>query len=60
VSFSFRRFNWVQERKVKGKAWFCQMCTTKALGDLKHGAGIVATSQWELSELSGEIFFLEH
>ena len=24
-----------------GKAWVCQMCTTKAMGDLKHGVGVV-------------------
>jgi hypothetical protein len=31
------------------------MCNTKAMGDLKHGAGIVATHQWELRELVGDI-----
>ena len=46
-----------RERYI-GKGWVCQMCTTKVMGDLKHGAGMVATSQWELSELGGEI--LEH
>ena len=28
---------------------------TTAVEDLKHGAGVVATSQWELSELGGDI-----
>jgi hypothetical protein len=31
------------------------MCTTKAIGNFKHGAGMVKTCQWELSELGGEI-----
>jgi hypothetical protein len=31
------------------------MCTTKAMGDLKQGAGVVTTHQWELSELSGDV-----
>ena len=30
------------------------MCTTKAVGDLKHGAGVVVTHQWEPSELGVE------
>lgn len=34
------------------------MCTTKAVGVLNHGAGVVATGQWELSELGGEILEL--
>jgi hypothetical protein len=34
------------------------MYITKVVGDLKHGAGMVATHQWELSKLDGEI--LEH
>jgi hypothetical protein len=34
------------------------MCTTKVMGNLKQGAGMVATSQWELKGLGGEI--LEH
>ena len=31
------------------------MCTTKVVEDLKHRAGVVATCQWEPSELGGEI-----
>lgn len=31
------------------------MCTTKAVGDLKHGVGVVVTCQWESIELGGEI-----
>jgi hypothetical protein len=31
------------------------MCTTKAMEDLKHRAGVVVTQQWEPSELGGEI-----
>ena len=30
----------------------------KAVGNLKHGAGMVATRQWELRELGGEILKL--
>ena len=37
------------------KAWACQMCTTKAVGDLKHRVGMVVTCQWEPSKLGGEI-----
>jgi hypothetical protein len=28
------------------------------VGDLKHGAGVVAAHQWELSDLDGEILEL--
>jgi hypothetical protein len=31
------------------------MCTTKAMGALKHAAGVVSTYQWKLSELGGKI-----
>lgn len=52
VEFSFMRWLvWVQERYC-GKAWFCQMCNTKAVGDLKHRAGMVTTCQWEPSDLA--------
>ena len=47
-----------KRERYGGKAWVCQMCTTKAVGVLKHGAGVVATHQWELSELGGEILEL--
>jgi hypothetical protein len=31
------------------------MCTTKAVEDLKHRAGVVVICQWELSELGGNV-----
>ena len=31
------------------------MCTTKAMGDLKHGVDVVDTLQWEHSELDGDV-----
>jgi hypothetical protein len=43
---------WVQERKVW---WQSMVCTTKTVGDLKQGAGMVTTHQWEPSKLGGEI-----
>jgi hypothetical protein len=48
---------WVQERKVchSSKVWACLMCTSKALGDLKHGAGMVMTYQRETNDQGGEI-----
>jgi hypothetical protein len=30
------------------------MCTTRAMGDLKHGFGVVKTHQWEPIELGGK------
>ena len=47
-----------KRERYGGKAWVCQMCTTKAMGDLKCGAVMVATCQWELRELGGEILEL--
>jgi hypothetical protein len=38
--------------------WVCQMCTTKAVGILKHRARLLVTHQWELNELGGEILEL--
>ena len=38
-----------------GKAWVCQMCITKAMGDLKLRAGVVVTCKWEPSKLGGNI-----
>ena len=35
------------------------MYITKVVGDLKHGAGMVATHQWELGKLGGEILELQ-
>jgi hypothetical protein len=50
--FSFKgQLVWVQERKV----WQQSLrCPTKAMGDLKHGVDMVATGQWEPSELGGK------
>ena len=47
-----------REKGTGSKSWVCQMCTTKAMGDLKHRAGVVMTCQWELSELGGDILEL--
>ena len=44
-----------KRERYSGKTWVCQMCTTKAVVDLKHRAGIVMTLQWESSKLGGEI-----
>jgi hypothetical protein len=44
-----------QGERYSGKAWVRLMFTTKAMGALKHGAGMVTTQQWEPSELGGEI-----
>ena len=41
--------------KDKVAKWVCLRCSTKAMGDLKHRVGMVATRQWEPSELCGEI-----
>jgi hypothetical protein len=38
-----------------GKVWFCLMCSTKAMGNLKPRVGVVMTPQWEPRELGGEI-----
>jgi hypothetical protein len=47
-----------ERERYGGKAWACQKCTTKAVGDLKHEAGIAMTCQWELNELGREILEL--
>jgi hypothetical protein len=44
-----------KREKYGGQGWVCLRCSTKAIGDLKHGIGVVITHQWELSELGGEI-----
>jgi hypothetical protein len=44
-----------REKGMCAKVWVCQMCTTKAMGDLKHGVGVVVTHQWKFSELGREI-----
>jgi hypothetical protein len=31
------------------------MCTTKVMGVLNHGAGVVVTYQWELTEVGRKI-----
>ena len=48
-----------KRERYSSKAWVCQMCTTKAMGDLKHGVGMVTTRQWEPSELGGETWSSE-
>ena len=47
-----------REKDILDKVWVCLIYNTKTMGDLKHGAGVVMTSQWELSELGGEILEL--
>jgi hypothetical protein len=47
-----------QRDRYGSKAWVCLMCTTKAMGVLEHGAGVVATHQGELSKLGREILEL--
>jgi hypothetical protein len=49
-------FDWVPERKTKHG--FISCAPQKAMGVLKHGAGVVKTHQWELNELGGEILEL--
>ena len=45
-----------REKGTAAKHGFArEMCTTKAMGVLKHGAGVVVTCQWELSNLGEEI-----
>ena len=44
-----------KRERYSGKVQVCQMGTTKAMRDLKHGVVVVKTCQWELSELGGEI-----
>ncbi|EDL10467.1 mCG59678, partial [Mus musculus] len=34
-----------KRERYGSKEWVCQMCTTKAVGDLKHGLGVVVTHQ---------------
>jgi hypothetical protein len=40
------------------KCGFARIVPQKAMGILEHGAGMVTTHQWELSELGGEILEL--
>jgi hypothetical protein len=51
---SCRSLTGFKRDRYGGKAWVCKMCTTNAMGDLKHGAGVVATHQWELRDLGGD------
>ena len=44
-----------KRKRYGGKVWVGQRYTTKAMGDLKHEAGVVTTCQWESSKLGGEI-----
>ena len=48
-------FTGFQRESYSGKAWVCLMCMTKAMGALKHEAGVVMTHQWEARKLGGEI-----
>ena len=47
-----------REKGTAGKMWVCLRGTTKVMRVVKHGAGVVATGQWEFSKLSGEILEL--
>jgi hypothetical protein len=40
---------------MAAKCGFARRAPQKVMGNSKHEAGMVATSQWELSELGGEI-----
>ena len=42
---------WVQERKVWWQSMGLPECTTQAMGDLQHRAGMVMAHQWESSKL---------
>ena len=44
-----------REKGTAAKHGFARCAPQKAVGDLKHGADVVITHQWELSELGGEI-----
>jgi hypothetical protein len=41
--------------KDKVAKWVCLRCSTKAMGDLKHRVGMVASRQWEPRELGEQI-----
>jgi hypothetical protein len=43
-----------QKERYSGKAWVCLKCTTRAVGDVKHGVGMALIRQWALSEQGGE------
>ena len=47
-----------REKGTAAKCGFARCAPQKAMGVLKHGDGVVATHQWELSELGGEILEL--
>ena len=47
-----------RENGMAAKHGFARSAPQKAVGILKHGVGVVATRQWELSELGGEILEL--
>ena len=47
-----------QRERYCGKALVCKKYTQKVPGNLKHGAGIIVTHQWELSKPGGEILEL--
>lgn len=45
-----------QRERYGGKAWACLIFTPhKAVGVLKYETGVVATCQWERSELGGDV-----
>jgi hypothetical protein len=47
-----------RETSMAAKHGFALCAPQKAMGVLKHEAGMVVTRQWELSELDGEILKL--
>ena len=54
-----QRLDWAPERKVQQQSMVLpDVPPQKAMGVLKHGTDVVATCQWELGELGGEILEL--
>ena len=47
-----------KRERYDGIVLVCVRCITKAVGNLKYGADMVATHQWEPSKLGGEILEL--
>ena len=37
-----------QRERYNSKVWVCLMCTTKAMGDWKHGASMITTASGNL------------
>jgi hypothetical protein len=48
----------IERKGIVAKGGFVRSAPQKAVGTLKHGAVVVATCQWEFSELGGEILEL--